>query len=534
LGTFSNAIIAGVVPATFLPSIAPAHIQRLATNAKEQSLRNPNARAAAFLVLCYVSARSLSMRRRSFLIGTASAALGLGVYGRARAGGRVHVAVAHDAPGRQIPSDFIGLSYESAALVGGRYFTDDNRSVLGLIRLLGRDGVIRIGGNTSERTVWPASDEPLPQDSFVVTPAGIDGLAAALRVVGWKLIYGLNLARGTADAAAEEASYVARAVGGNLLAFQIGNEPDGFGRWTAVRPQTYDFNAYLAEWRAFRAAIAARVPQARFAGPDVASDTTWVGQLAAQEREHLVLLTRHYYADGPAGAPGVSLGKLLRSDQQIVPMLDELARVSRTNRLPFRIVEANSVFGEGQPGVSDTLSAALWALELMFELAAAGASGVNFHAGVHNLRAGEDKAYTPIARSGGGRYRAAPLYYGMLAFAQAARGTLVPARVAPATDGLRAFAVRAFDKTQRIVVINKHMRDGVELTIDPGRDRVTAAAVTRLVGSRVDATEGVTFGGASVDDFGQWTPAHQEAPVTGNEIAIDLPAASAAVVTVTM
>jgi hypothetical protein len=464
----------------------------------------------------------------------ASAALGPGVCGRARAGGRVHVAVAHDAPGQQIPSDFIGLSYESAALVGARYFTGDNRSVLGLIRLLGRDGVIRIGGNTSERTVWRASDGPVPQDSFVVTPASINGLAAVLRMLGWKLIYGLNLARGTPDAAAEEASYVARAVGGNLLAFQIGNEPDGFGRWTAVRPQTYDFNAYLAEWRAFRAAIAARLPQARFAGPDVASDTIWVGELAAQEREDLVLLTRHYYADGPAGAPGVSLGKLLASDQQIVPMLDELARVSRASRLPFRIVEANSVFGEGQPGVSDTLGAALWALELMFELAAAGAAGVNFHAGVHNLRPGEDKAYTPIARSGNGRYRAAPLYYGMLVFAQAARGTLVPVRVSQASDDLRAYAVRASDKTQRVVVINKDVRDGVELTIAPGRDRVTGAAVTRLAGPGIDATQGITFGGASVDDFGQWTPAHQEAPVTGSEIAVDLPAASAVIVTATM
>ena len=465
-----------------------------------------------------------------------SAALGLGVcgIGPARAGGRVQIAVAHDAPGQQIPSDFIGLSYESAALVGARYFTDDNGSVLGLIRLLGRDGVIRIGGNTSERTVWRARDGPVPPDNVVVTPASIDGLAAVLRMLGWKLIYGLNLARGTPDAAAEEASYVARAIGENLLAFQIGNEPDGFGRWTAVRPQTYDFNAYLAEWRAFRAAIAARVPQARFAGPDVASDTTWVGELAAQEREDLVLLTRHYYADGPARAPGISLGRLLASDQQIVPILDELVRVSRAYRLPFRMAEANSVFGEGQPGVSDTLGAALWALELMFELAAAGAGGVNFHAGVHNLRPGEDKAYTPIARSGGGRYRAAPLYYGMLAFARAARGALVPVRVSPASDDLRVYAVRASDKTQHVVVINKDVHDGVELAIDPGRGRVTGAAVTRLVGPRVDATQGVTFGGASVDDFGQWTPAHQEAPVTGSEIAVDLPAASAVVVMATM
>jgi len=77
----------------------------------------------------------------------------------------------------------------------------------------------------------------------VITPATIDRLAAALRVLGWRLIYGLNLARGAAAEAAEEAAYVANAVGANLLAFQIGNEPDGFGHWTAVRPTSYDFSA---------------------------------------------------------------------------------------------------------------------------------------------------------------------------------------------------------------------------------------------------------------------------------------------------
>src|SRR4029077_16940931 len=49
-----------------------------------------------------------------------------------------------------------------------------------------------------------------------------------------------------------------------------------------------------------------------------------------------------------------------------------------------------------------------------------------------------DKAYTPIARSGD-RYRAMPLYYGMLMFAQAARGALVPAHLAPAPSGLKGF-----------------------------------------------------------------------------------------------
>ena len=102
---------------------------------------------------------------------------------------------------------------------------------------------------------------------------------------------------------------MANVVGANLLAFQIGNEPDGFGRWTAVRPASYDVYAYLAEWRTFHASIRARVPGALFAGPDVSGAIDWVAAFAQAMPEGLVLLTHHYYADGPAGAPHVSLAK---------------------------------------------------------------------------------------------------------------------------------------------------------------------------------------------------------------------------------
>lgn len=110
-------------------------------------------------------------------------------------------------------------------------------------------------------------------------------------------------------------------------------------------------------------------------------------------------------------------------------MLEALAHDVHAYGLPYRIAEANSVYNEGQPGVSDTVGAALWGLELMFEAAAAGTAGVNFHAGVHNLRPGDDKAYTPIGRSARGRHRARPLYYDMLMFVQAARGALVAAQL---------------------------------------------------------------------------------------------------------
>ncbi len=423
-----------------------------------------------------------------------------------------------------------GSATNSAILPAGDYFAPDNASVLGLVRALGADGVIRIGGNTSERTVWRPGDEPAVPGSVVIRPESIDRLAAALRILGWKLVYGLNLARGTPEEAAAEAAYVARAVGANLLAFQIGNEPDGFGRWTAARSATYDAATYLSEWRKFHAAIRARLPDARFAGPDVAAATDWVGAFAAARPAGLMLLTRHYYADGPAGAPHVTLARLLRSGGQLAPVLEELARYGRTYRLRWRIVEANSVYDEGQARVSDTLGAALWGLELMFQAAAAGAAGVNFHAGVHNRRPAEDKAYTPIARDGAGRWRARPLYYGMLMFAQAARGTLLPVRLAAQMRELGAFAVRAPEGGLRVCLINKDFNRGARVTISAGR-AFAGSSVMRLVGPAADATAGTTLGGAEVDDFGRWVPAtHELAHAVGGEFTVDVPPTSAALV----
>ena len=465
------------------------------------------------------------VKRRSFLIGAAGTAVGVLTprTSREQFGIGARLAVSYEDAGQAIAPDFMGLSYESAILAAGDYFTPDNASTLGLIRSLGENGVIRIGGNTSERTVWGADAKPAAPASFVITSANIDRLAAALRVLGWKLIYGLNLARGTSAEATGEAAYVANAVGANFLAFQIGNEPDGFGRWTAVRPTSYDVSAYLAEWRTFHASIHTRVLGARFAGPDVAGATDWVATLAEAMPEGLVLLTHHYYADGPAGAPHVSLAKLLHSNGQIAPLLEELSRFSRTYRLPYRITEVNSVYNAGQRGVSDTLGAALWGLELMFQVAAAGAAGINFHGGVH-------LAYTPIARSGGGRYRAAPLYYGMFMFAQAARGALVPAYLAPDTSDLKAFAVRAPDGTLRVCLINKNLAGSERVAIDPGRD-FAVASIMRMAGPAVDATVGVTLSGASVDEFGKWATAmNEEVRLNGHDVIVDVPAASAALV----
>ena len=336
-----------------------------------------------------------TMDRRHFVLGTAGTVL-LGS-GRieAEADGEASVKVNAEHPGIAIAADFVGLSYEAAVLASSEYFNPDNRSVLGLMRELGSNGVLRIGGNTSERTVWQFSQAGDQTNTYIIKPEAIDALAAFLRALGWRLIYGLNLARGTPDEAAEEAAYVARAVGSRLLALQISNEPDGFGRWSAVRPPSYDAAAFVREWLTFYDALRTRVPNAAFAGPDVAAETGWVPIFAEAVPGGLVMITRHYYSDGPAGSPKISLTKLLRSAPQLEAVLSELRRYGHRYQLPFRIAETNSVFDNGRPGVSDTLGSALWGIQTMFQVASAGGVGINFHAG-------DDKVYTPIGPGRGG------------------------------------------------------------------------------------------------------------------------------------
>ena len=67
------------------------------------------------------------------------------------------------------------------------------------------------------------------------------------------------------------------------------------------------------------------------------------------------------------------------------------------------------------------------------------------------------------------------------------------------------------------------------MAINPGR-KFTAASRLRLAGPAIDAA-GVTLGGASVDEFGRCAPAmNEEVLLTGDDIIVDVPAASAALV----
>ena len=95
--------------------------------------------------------------------------------------------------GAVIPPDFLGLGYEISSVAKQGLLAANNRALIGFVRRLSYEGVVRIGGNTSDFATWSAKDEAVsaPKQS-VINQAVVEDLGGFLRVTGWKLIWGLR------------------------------------------------------------------------------------------------------------------------------------------------------------------------------------------------------------------------------------------------------------------------------------------------------------------------------------------------------
>ena len=423
-----------------------------------------------------------------------------------------------------IPADFPGLGYEISSVSVPGLLSAKNNTYVQLVRTLSSQGVIRIGGNTSDDAFFERDGRPVSAPKgTVVNAANLAQLGTFLDATGWRLIWGLNLGSGSEEQAVTEAQAVASAVNDKLLAFEIGNEPDLFSHGTPHRPGKYGYDEYLAEFRRYRKAVRAKLPAAPFAGPDVAGATDWVSRLAGDEGADLKLLTHHYYRE--CANPSSTLDKLLHPDPKLAPQLEALRSASAKSHVPYRICETNSFCGGGRPGVSDTFGAALWVLELMFNLALADCAGLNLETGVNQL--GFISSYSPIAEENGS-YTAQPGYYGMLAFSQGGQGERVALDCDASGINLSAFAVVNARKLS-LTIINKDESAEAEVSLYAPGYR-TNATLIRLTAPSLHEQHGIMLGGAPVARDGAWAPLRSES-IRGKAGRYEarVPAASAAI-----
>jgi Glycosyl hydrolase family 79 C-terminal beta domain len=473
------------------------------------------------------------MRRRGLeLIGVCFLAFGLTVVGEARSAKKAvaGVAVRADQAGLAIQPDFLGFSYEAPVLARD-YFDVQNQELANLLANLGT-GVLRFGGNSVEFTYWSTKGKvEIPKARAVLTPADLDRLLDFSKRTGWSVMLGLNLGHYDPQMAADEASYAVKRGGSNLLALEIGNEPDLFMH-NGQRPSTWGYSDFRREFEAYLHAVRSRTPGAPISGPVTCckAGREWFPTFLSDEGSELLMATFHNYPMSasrklsPDSPRYPTIPRMLSPELMsgVAKEILQLAQDAHAHQLPLRMAEVNSASSGGKNGVSNVFAAALWGADYSFTLAEQGAAGLNFHGGF------SCRGYTPICVSQG-RYSAQPLYYGMLLFHAATPGKLVPVNVQTHVN-VTAYGVIAGNGLLHLVLINKDEQNSVSVRVS-GLASYAHAAVLRLTAPSLVAQTGITFGGRSVDASGKWEPAPAQ-PVErkGRVFLLQLPAASAAVV----
>ena len=434
--------------------------------------------------------------RRQITALCAAASAGL-MPGRLRAQSAVLARLALDAHavGPLVPEDFIGLSYEVQQLQDASFFSAANRQLIGQFRALAPRGVLRLGGNTSDRGWWKADagarppspgphaghgEAPDPKLAFAIEPGAIAQLRGFLDATDWTCLFGINLGTNTVGLAVDQARHVAQVLGPRLAYFQLGNEPDLYTRHLRD-PARWHADAYFDEWLRMAEAISQAVPAARFGLPDTAGHPEWSATVTARWQTlaasgpapRIAALTHHYYFGGPPANPDVNIDRLLQPDPGVRNTAAAMREAARPLGVVLRMTEGNTCYLGGKPGVSDVLASALWAADYLLTLAGLGYAGVNLHGGggreVANSLGGTLPGellmadpqqphprpfYTPIAAMADG-YVLQPVGVGMQFAGHFAGASMLGLHFDPGSVNATAHAARAADGTQLLAIVNK-------------------------------------------------------------------------------
>ncbi len=514
-------------------------------------------------------------RARAGVVLAASALLAAGC---GSAHGLPPLPVMHVAPGtptlhlgpvrRAIPAGFLGLSMEFQAV---REYTGADPQAVDpvLVRLIrdlspGQRPVLRIGGDSTDVSWVPAAGVRPPRFggySYPLSASWLATTAAFAHALRARMILGLNLAADEpALDAAEVRAFVAAFGRSSIDALEIGNEPNLFAtirEWTLAdgakvkaRARGYGPSRYRQEVAAVAAALPPATPAWSLAGPALAASQNpaaagvWKTAMASflHGEPAVTQLTVHRYplknCFVARGSPQVATIPHLLSEYSTAGLARGVRvwiRIARAQRRTVRIDELNSVACRGKPGVSDTFASALWVTDALFSLASAGIGAVN----IHTL---PGAFYEPFAVTHtGGRWRARvePEYYGLRLFAEAAPAgsQLLGVRGAGHSLSLSAWATRASDGSERLVLIDKdpgHART-VRVAVPAGLDG-NDVTVERLTAPSVAARSGVRLGDRSygaVTTTGRLGPPRTtRAPSGGGRtVVVRVPGGSAALVT---
>ena len=443
-------------------------------------------------------------------------------------------------PGNEFAPGAVGLSTEAGELSSGR-LSAGHPSLVRLMRLLG-PSVLRVGGNSVDRSWWTSSDEPPPSwATNTVTPYDLSVLSELLADTGWRVLLGVDFGHFEPARAADEARYAKEILGKDLLGVEIGNEPNDYGHKPInLRPSTYSAAEYISEAEAYRQVLQTAAPGVAVYGPALAQ-FPWLKEMGTSA-SMFAELTQHYYPTKQCPrilpstrAPTPTVSELLSpaTRQQEDEALNMLAQAGVTAGRPTRIGETGSGACRGASYASPAFAGALWSLDWALRAASSGVHGINFH-GQFRLCG----AYTqsPICApspeaANAGDVTPRPEYYGILAASRLEGGRFVSTSlIGPdPLPNITTWATIAPGGTLRIAIDNLATVGLAQPVIIPTSGY--AATEEPLSGPSAEARGGIALGSAQVTEEGQWRPKLASLLHVRHSTQVIVPPASAVIVT---
>ncbi len=399
-------------------------------------------------------------------------------------------------PGQAIPENFVGFSAEwgeAQTLMGSAQNGRNNiyRQLLTNLQLgLSYPLQVRVGGSSTDKTGEPSTGAVQP-------------LADLANDLGVHFTLGVNLGSDNPQLAQDQARfYVNQMPSGTLDAIEIGNEPDGYPI-TGERQPTYSVQNYIGDFTTWESYLLPVMPSTmRFMGPSWSAVRSSTDEKSFEQiGSNVSLVSQHFYVSSQTNGEIFSPDFLLApaASTAIAAKIKPFVQLTHANNQLFRMGEVNSINGGGVAGVSNGFASALWAIDVMFELANVGVDGVNWH-GLNACNYCEFKfAYSTMGlQTVFSLQQVNPIYYALLFFREVTQNN---ARLLPVTyttnSNLKIWAAMGNDGKVRIAVINKDQNFAGHVSIAvPGFGN---AEMIQLVAPSFQSLNGLSLGGQTFD-----------------------------------
>ncbi|KAK8064913.1 Beta-glucuronidase [Apiospora phragmitis] len=351
-------------------------------------------------------------------------------------------------------------------------FSDNLLDNIGYLQ--GDKPYIRVGGNTQDYAIYNANltvglngtvnvtRSPDYPTTIEIGPSFFESYSTWPNV---KFSHGFNMGGNhdsrIQDTLTQTAELACKALGTDkLYVWEYGNEADLFATSAQgpVRASSYNESDYVNEWLDGVAVIKsvfrkncpglASIDTYKYMAPSfggvanhLKAPIAWAAGL--DNTENIKYFSSHNYISG-AATPGVTLqGTLMnhtRTRLSVEAHVDEYNAVHPGEDVPHIMGEANSLYNQGRPGLSNAFGAALWGVDFALYCAALGIRRVHMHMGTDYRYASWQPIETPLASRG----TKAP-YYGNIAIAHL-----------PLTGGdtEAAYAAYVGGSLKRVMIIN--------------------------------------------------------------------------------